>query len=51
MEGIIDDYLADKNNKKENLDTLAKLLVSTAVKDGTKDNTTAMIIELNKSKV
>ena len=47
MEQIIDEFLEKSKNDK--LDALAKKLVECAVKDGTKDNTTVMIIELKIS--
>mgnify|MGYP001811355413 CR=1 FL=1 len=49
METIIDEYLMEPKNKAEKLEALARKLVERAVKDGTKDNTTVMIIELKRN--
>ena len=46
MEQIIDEYWVETKTKIEKLEALARKLVDCAVKDGTKDNTTVMIIEL-----
>ena len=46
MEQIIEEYSNDTKTKNEKLEALARKLVECAVKEGTKDNTTVMIIEL-----
>lgn len=46
MELIIEEYLLETKNKNDKLENLARKLVESAIKAGTKDNTTVMIIEL-----